>query len=128
LGEGIELSYIGRESIDHRPVDVLRVNDRKYASFFEAFFDRRSGLLISIREGLTPIEQHRYRRLIQELPPIWTTVFSRYTAINGVLTPLKRTRSKNAQSRFNPSQQVTIHLKVAYNGAELELTVPEIWE
>ena len=128
LGEGIELTYIGREHLDHRPMDVIGVNDRKYAHFFEAFFDQRSGLLISIREGLTPIERPRYRRLKQELPPVWTTVFSRYTPINGVLTPLKLSRSKNAQSRRNPGQKVTIHLKVAYNGAEPETTTPQIWE
>lgn len=128
LGEGIDLSYIGAErfesqiqlgsgSIQGRPVDVIRVEDEKYGSLCEAFFDQETGLLLAVREGLTPAEQQLYMRAYRRTPPVWTTIYGNYKPIHGVLTPHRLVRSG-----------LIVHLKIAYNGEEPDPSVPDIEE
>ena len=37
-------------------VERIQVDDRKYGRLFEAYFERRSGLLLAIHETLTAVE------------------------------------------------------------------------
>ena len=61
LGEGIRLSYLGAGrlrggGLSDSKVEQIQVDDRKYGRLFEAYFERRSGLLLAIHETLTGVE------------------------------------------------------------------------
>ena len=136
LGEGIVLEYIGAERFSgHRsgaePVEVIRVNDRKYGNFFEAFFSRRSGLLYAVREGLFPAEQARHRQLYNNPAPVWTTRYQHYRPVGAVLLPHKWVRNGHLcpSCRGNRGLRLgrsTIHLKIGLNSAEPDSTAPQI--
>jgi len=133
LGEGIVLAYIGAEQFQDQPVEVIRVNDRQYGHYFEAFFSKGTGLLLATREGLTYTEQRRYWQQYQQTPPVWTTVYGRYKPVQGVLTPHRMTRTgpscpdcKGAARRVNRTVQVTVRLNIAYNGQEPDASTPDL--
>jgi hypothetical protein len=94
LGEGIVLSYIGIEEFNFQQVEVIHVDDRRYGHYFEAFFNRHTGLLLATREGLTPAEQERYRRTNGRRPPVTNTVYQDYRPVQGVLTSHRLKRSQ----------------------------------
>jgi hypothetical protein len=133
LGEGVVLYYLGEEIFQDQPVDVIRVDDRRYGHFLEAFFSRSTGLLVATREGLFPTEQQRYLQQYQMPPPTWNTLHTKYRTVQGVLVPHRLTRSGpscpqcgGVMRRSNRTIEVTIQLKIAYNGQELESSAPNL--
>ncbi|MFC1526017.1 hypothetical protein ACFL6X_04305, partial [Candidatus Latescibacterota bacterium] len=137
LGEGVSISYVGRERYRSpsgpMPVDVIQVNDRQYGDLIEALFDRDTGLLTCLREGLNPEEEERYRVARSQRRggvspranvPTWDTQYDDYRPVNGVLTAhlLRRIRLL----RGSPPIKVTVRLKVAYNGAFPDASPPEL--
>jgi hypothetical protein len=136
LGEGVEIYYLTSEEFNNpyphhekdledrgkgRMVDVVQVVDERYGQFQEALFDQETGLLLALREGLTPEEQRRYMQRYAKEPPVWITVFGNYQPIHGVLTPHRLVRGSNLDPRF-----VSIHLKVAYNSDEPDRSAPDV--
>jgi len=131
FGEGIVLDYVDEERFAGERVEVIRANDRQYGHYFEAMFSSRTGLLLGTREGLIPDEQKRYHQEYQTSPPVWTTTYGRYRAIQGVLTPHSLIRSgpscpdcrRGVGSR---TIEVTLRLQIAYNGRELDPSPPDL--
>ena len=126
FGEGVVLNYIDAEYFAAYPVEVIQVQDMRYGRYYEAFFDRRSGLLLAVREGLTPAEREWYRKARKPRdpadPPVWTTVFHRYKSVDGVLTP-------HVLERWDYDRMALIvHLSIAYNGAQADESEPTIWD
>ena len=119
LGEGVALDYLGQErSRDGTCYDVLLVDDRKFGHYFEALFDCRTALLSVTREKLTSQEEQWFRQANPKVnPPTWITVYDRYQAVQGVLTPH---RWERAQGR----NTIAVYLQWAYNGAEPSTAEP----
>lgn len=133
LGHGIVLDYIGTEPFDRQITQVVRVDDRRYGHYFEAFFSQKTGLLVATREGLVSAEQRRYTRRYQMQPPIWSTTYTKYRPVQGVLFPHRLTRSGPScphclgQSRRNSrTVEVTIQLQMAFNGEDPVLEAPDL--
>ena len=126
LGDGIVLNHLGMRLFERRPVDVVQVNDKKYGALFRAYFDVETGLLSGVREGLTLAEQLWFRLNIvpPRVPPIWLTTFKRYEEIDGVLTPHETSRWLESR----PGYRVTAQLVIAYNGDELDESLPDLEE
>ena len=127
LGHGVVLRYLGPERFDNQPVETIRVEDEQYGHYFEAFFSRRSHLLIGVREGLRPAEQYFYRRAkrqqrgaFDDRPPVWTTLYGNYTELQGVLTP-HRLECWVKPGSIAP---LIVHLSIAYNGREPDQEEP----
>lgn len=131
LGAGVELAYIGRERYGRRLADVIRVSDRPYGFFFEAFFDTHTALLVGTREGLSPWEQQLFRDLCRRQgsgpcrPPVWETTYADYNKVQGVLTAHRMRRRIYPPSLLRPSSS-TVLLKVAYNADELDDAAPDV--
>lgn len=87
FGEGVVLRYIQTERFRDRLTDVIRVDDTLYGNYYEALFSRNTGLLIGTRDGLTAAEQRDYRQNYRQRPPVWTTTYEDYEAVQGILTP-----------------------------------------
>ena len=133
LGHGTVLDYIGAESFDRRMVEVIRVDDRRYGHYFEAFFSQKTGLLVATRAGLVSAEQQRYNHRYQMQPPVWTTTYTKYRPIQNLLFPHRLTRSGPScphclgqSRRSNRTVEVTIQLQMAFNGKEPILEVPDL--
>lgn len=133
LGSGIILDYIGTESFDRQITEVIRVDDRRYGHYFEAFFSQRSGLLLATREGLVAAERHRYIRRYNMQSPTWTTTFSKYRPVQNVLYPHRLTRSGpscphclGAAQRSNSTVEITIQMQIAFNGEEPTIAAPDL--
>ena len=120
LGEGVVLAYIGAERYRGREVEVIRVDDRKYGQYFEAFFSRETGLLTAVREGLAPYEQEWYRRKRGGPPPVWTTGYEEYFPVREVLIPHRLDRYRGM------GISVTLYLQIAGNGDDLPEGIPEV--
>ena len=133
LGDGIILGYIGTEHIDRQATDVIRVDDRRYGHYFEAFFSRETGLLSATREGLVLAERHRYIRRYKMRPPTWTTTYTKYRPVHNALFPHRLTRSGPScphclgqAQRSNRTVEVTIQLQLAANGDEPTIESPDL--
>ena len=87
FGEGVVLRYIQPERFRDRLTDVIRVDDTLYGNYYDALFSRSTGLLIATRDGLTAAEQRDYRQNYHQEPPVWTTTYDDYEAVQGILTP-----------------------------------------
>ena len=128
LGDGVVLDYVEAEKFGGESVETIRVDDRRYGLYFEAFFSRQTGLLLALREGLTPEEEMWYQRLPLkcrgqgDLPPVWTTVFHRYREVDGVLTPHLLERWKNDNT------PIIAHINPAFNGDQPDESPPILWE
>ena len=81
------MRYIQPERFRDRLTDVIRVDDTLYGNYYEALFSRNTGLLIGTRDGLTAAEQRDYRQNYHQRPPVWTTTYEDYEAVQGILTP-----------------------------------------
>ncbi len=136
LGKGVEIHYLASEEFEipyshhqrdlgamgeARQVDVVQVVDERYGQLQEAFFDEETGLLLALREGLTPQEQRWYLMRYAKEPPVWTTVLGNYQPIQGVLTPHRLVRG----STQSPGA-VAVHLRIAYNGGEPDQSEPDV--
>ncbi len=119
LGEGVALDYLGQErSRDGTCYEAVLVDDRKFGHYFEALFDCRTALLSVTREKLTSQEEQWFRQANPKVnPPTWITVYDRYQAVQGVLTPH---RWERAQGR----NTIAVYLQWAYNGAEPSTAEP----
>ena len=130
FAEGIVLHYIGSKPFAGQNVDAIRVDDRRYGHFFEAFFAQKSGLLLGVREGLTPGEAAAYKRRYQKRPPTWTTIYTKYKRVSGVLTPHRLTRlGPECPHCYGPDKravQLSIQLKIAYGEDEPDPTPPDL--
>ena len=93
FGEGVVLRYIQTERFRDRLTDVIRVDDTLYGNYYEALFSRNTGLLIATRDGLTAAEQRDYRQNYRQKPPVWTTTYEDYEAVQGILTPRRIERT-----------------------------------
>lgn len=126
LGRGVVLDYIKAEAFGDEPVETVRVDDHLYGFYSEAMFSRRTGLLVALREGLTPAEEKWYRQLPgvcrERDPPVWTTVFHRYQEVGGVLCPHVLERWKN------DGLHMVVQLEAAHNGAEPDGFAPALWD
>ena len=124
------LHYIGSKPFAGQNVDAIRVDDRRYGHFFEAFFAQKSGLLLGVREGLTPGEAAAYKRRYQKRPPTWTTIYTKYKRVSGVLTPHRLTRlGPECPHCYGPDKravQLSIQLKIAYGEDEPDPTPPDL--
>lgn len=87
FGEGVVLRYIQTEKFRDRLMDVIRVDDTLYGNYYDALFSRSTGLLVATRDGLTAAEQRDYRQNYRQRPPVWTTTYEDYEAVQGILTP-----------------------------------------
>ena len=87
FGAGVVLRYIQTERFRDRLTDVIRVDDTWYGNYYEALFSRNTGLLVATRDGLTAAEQRDYRQNYRQKPPVWTTTYEDYEAVQGILTP-----------------------------------------
>lgn len=101
LGEGVELTYLDAEEFDEVPVEAIRMLDRKYGHESEAFFERRTGLLLGMRD--------RTRKSL-----VWETAYSDYREIGGVRVPHRLKR----HCLGCPVSPVVMHLQLAFNGDE----------
>ena len=133
LGHGVVLDYIGAEHFDRQMTEVIRVDDRRYGHFFEAFFSQRTGLLIGTREGLVSAERRRYGQKYQMQPPVWTTTYTKHRPVQGLVLPHRLTRSgpscphcQGASCRSNGSVVLTIQLQIALNGREPDPAPPDL--
>ncbi len=130
LGEGIIIHYLGTEEFAKQPAFIVRVDDRRYGHYLDAFFAQASGLLLGVRESLTPTEAQRYRSKYQQAIPVWTTTYSKYRRVNGLLTPHRFTRSGPYRpqrfGRDTPTVQVSIQLQIAYNGQQPTAEPPDL--
>ena len=128
--DGIILHHIGAENFAGQMADIIRVDDRRYGHLFEAFFARRSGLLLGVREGLSPAEAEDYRQNYQKSPPIWTTTYSKYRRVQGVLTPHRLVRTgppcPHCLGRSEQEIRSIIQLHIAYNGQAPEPEPPTL--
>ena len=93
FGEGVVLRYIQTERFRDRLTDIIRVDDTLYGNYYEALFSRNTGLLIATRDGLTAAEQRDYRQNYRQKPPVWTTTYEDYEAVQGILTPRRIERT-----------------------------------
>lgn len=136
LGEGVEIYYLTSEEFRNpyphheqdledrgkgRMVDVVQVVDERYGQLQEALFDQETGLLLALREGLTPAEQRWHMQRFGQASPVWMTLYGNYQPVQGVLTPHRLVRGSNLDPRF-----VAIHLKIAYNGEEPDRSEPDV--
>ena len=87
FGEGVVLRYIQTEKFRDRLTDVIRVDDTLYGNYYDALFARSTGLLVATRDGLTAAEQRDYSQNYRQKPPVWTTTYEDYEAVQGILTP-----------------------------------------
>ena len=94
FGDGVVLQYIQPErfrdrltEFRDRLTDVIRVDDTLYGNYYDALFSRSTGLLVATRDGLTAAEQRDYRQNHHQKPPVWTTTYEDYEAVQGILTP-----------------------------------------
>lgn len=136
LGEGVEVYYLTSEEYRNpyprhetdledrgrgRLVDVIQAVDERYGQLQEALFDQETGLLLALREGLTPEEKHWFMMQYARKPPVWMTTYGHYQPVQGVLTPRRLVRGSNEPPVF-----VAIHLKIAYNDDEPDRTEPDV--
>jgi len=130
LGAGVALTYLGSERYGQGYAHVVRVDDRQYGFYFEAFFDTETHLLRGTREGLSPWEQQLYRDRCRRTgrlpcrPPVWETRYSDYAEVDGVLTAHRLERQLSQSGRLD-SRLLTVLLKVAYRADQLDDTAPE---
>ena len=126
FGDGTVLHYIDSEVFAGQDADAIRVDDRRYGHFLEDFFAQKSGLLLGVREGLTPGEAAAYKRKYQKRPPTWTTIYTKYKRVSGVLTPHRLTRSgPECPHCYGPAKrdvQLSIQLQIAYGEDEPDPT------
>ncbi|NKB69528.1 MAG: hypothetical protein GKR89_20860 [Candidatus Latescibacteria bacterium] len=127
LGHGVVLHYLGPERFDNQFVEAIRVEDEEYGHFFEAFFSRRTHLLVGVRESLRPAEQYFYRRAkrqqrraFEDRPPVWTTLYGNYREVQGVLAPHRLERWVFPGSKA----PLIVHLSIAYNGQQPDENEP----
>ena len=135
LGEGIHLRYLGRHTLDGRPVHSVRVDDRKFGRIFAAHFDADDALLAAVDEELSEREAEWFlnqRGNQTKASPAWTTRFEDYKEVQGVLFPTKWRRSGGAPEPPLPEgvppkpPYSTILLNVAFNGEEPSQAPPEM--
>ena len=81
------MRYIQTEKFRDRLTDVIRVDDTLYGNYYDALFSRSTGLLVATRDGLTAAEQRDYSQNHRQKPPVWTTTYEDYEAVQGILTP-----------------------------------------
>ena len=139
LDEGVRLAYLGLSnhtdrraqlglsSFTGRQVHRIRVEDSKFGRTYEAFFDVKTALLVSIREELLDLERQWYRqqrRGLRARPPVWITTFDRYEEIEGVLLPHRMHRTDGRSSVGSSGS--TILLNIGLNGEQPDLIVPEL--
>ena len=135
LGEGIHLRYLGRHTLDGRPVHSVRVDDRKFGRIFAAHFDADDALLAAVDEEVSEREAEWFVNQWgnqKKASPAWTTRFEEYEEVQGVLYPTKWRRSGGATEPPLPSgappkpPYSTILLNVAFNGEEPSQAPPEV--
>ncbi|MFA6110472.1 MAG: hypothetical protein WDA75_17045 [Candidatus Latescibacterota bacterium] len=107
LGEGVELAYLDAEEYDEVSVEAIRVLDRKYGHESEAFFERRTGLLLAMRDRAWN-------------GVVWETTYGDYRDIGGVRVPHRLKR----HCQGCPVIPVVVHLQLAFNGAEPPARAP----
>ena len=126
LGEGVRLSYtgagrLGGGSLANPAVERVYVDDRKYGRQFEAYFERRSGLLLAMRETLDEAEASWFQQRGGSLSaPSWLTRYGDYREVGVVLLPHRWSRSSSV------SRPVQLHFNIAINGAEPDTVAPEL--
>lgn len=128
LGEGVRLRYAGRGTFDGRPVQSVRVDDRKFGRIFVAHFDADDALLAAVEEELSEREAEWFRAQRghqRRKSPVWTTRFEKYEEIQGVLWPTRWRRTEDSARRYRP-YSATILLNVAFNGEEPSRQPPEV--
>ena len=107
----------------------IQVDDRKYGRLFEAYFERRSGLLLAIHETLTGVEALWFQQKHNRRAPTWVTSYEDYRPVGEVLLPHRWLRSTAWRSPGRapaPTQRVDLRLNIAVNGAEPDTVAPEL--
>ena len=122
FGEGVVLRYIQTERFRDRLTDVIRVDDTLYGNYYEALFSRNTGLLVATRDGLTAAEQRDYRQNYRQKPPVWTTTYEDYEAVQGILTPRRIERTgpncpscRTVDARTGRSVKVITYTETIYD-------------
>ena len=131
FGEGIVLRYIQTEKFRDRLTDVIRVDDTLYGNYCDALFSRNTGLLVATRDGLTAAEQRDYRQNYRQKPPVWTTTYEDYEAVQGILTPRRIERTgpncpscRTVDARTGRSVTIITYTETTYDikGADASLS------
>lgn len=122
FGEGVVLRYIQTERFRDRLTDVIRVDDTLYGNYYDAIFSRSTGLLVATRDGLTAAEQRDYRQQYHRRPPVWTTTYEDYEAVQGILTPRRIERTgpncpscRTVDERTGRSVTIVIYAETTYD-------------
>lgn len=131
LGENVEIAYIGAEQLGEATVEAIRVEDYRYGSHSEAFFDQETGLLVASRDGLIPTEQQWYTENHRQFPPVWTTLYLNYRPVQGVLMPHALRRSGPSCPECQGSvttrtAEMAVHLTIGVNGQEPDPATPSL--
>ena len=122
FGEGVVLRYIQTEKFRDRLTDVIRVDDTLYGNYYDALFSRSTGLLVATRDGLTAAEQRDYSQNYRQKPPVWTTTYEDYEAVQGILTPHRIERTgpncpscRTVDERTGRSVTIVIYTETTYD-------------
>ena len=132
FGDGVVLRYVQPERFRDRLTDVIRVDDTLYGNYYDALFSRSTGLLVATREGLTATEQGDYRQKHHRKPPIWTTVYEDYEAVQGILTPHRLVRTGpycpsclSVDARTGRSVRVVAYTETTYDIRGADASLPD---
>ncbi|MDE2808785.1 MAG: hypothetical protein OXN90_10240, partial [Gemmatimonadota bacterium] len=122
FGEGVVLRYIQTEKFRDRLTDVIRVDDTLYGNYYDALFSRNTGLLVATRDRLTAAEQRDYSQNYRQKPPVWTTTYEDYEAVQGILTPRRIERTgpncpscRTVDERTGRSVTIVIYAETTYD-------------